>query len=81
MTSEFDPDKWWTWPIPAGYVMTRRENGQPYRLNEFGWGWVEGFEAGRNSMAEDVLGWQERAEDSMRRAVELGQQLRERRKL
>jgi hypothetical protein len=39
----FDPEVWQTWPIPNHAVQTRRDD-RPYRLNEFGDGWVTGFE-------------------------------------
>jgi hypothetical protein len=55
VTDEFDPDKWWTWPIPDEYVNTRHEDGRPWRLSLEGMGWIDGFEAGRNSMAEEIL--------------------------
>lgn len=55
-TNRFDPDRWWTWPIPEAGTMGTRPNGVP-RLNSYGDGWVDGFEAGRNSLAEEILGW------------------------
>lgn len=54
MTSEFDPDKWWTWPIPEHAVLTRRPNGDPWRLDSYGDGWCDGFEAGRKSLADEI---------------------------
>lgn len=54
MTSEFDPDKWWTWPIPEHYMHGLDRRGYP-RLTPEGYGWIDGFEAGRNSLAEEIL--------------------------
>jgi hypothetical protein len=39
----FDPEVWPTWPIPEHAVNSKR-NDLPFRLDEFGLGWVEGFE-------------------------------------
>lgn len=55
MTSEFDPDKWWTWPIPEDYILTR--TGTKLRLSPEGYGWVEGFEAGWEAYAEQETAW------------------------
>jgi hypothetical protein len=51
--SEFDPDKWWTWPIPGAGIQGTKSNGNPI-LNEYGEGWVTGFEAGRISLADEI---------------------------
>jgi hypothetical protein len=55
VTDEFDPDKWWTWPIPEHAILDRHPDGRPRHLDPFGEGWIDGFEAGRNSMAEEIL--------------------------
>lgn len=55
MTSEFDPDKWWTLPVPRDYVLTRREDGSIRSCSTEGWAWIDGFVAGRNSLAEEIL--------------------------
>jgi hypothetical protein len=56
MTREFDPDKWWTWPIPEYYISTYREDGETVsRVTPEGDAWIEGFEAGRNSLAAELL--------------------------
>lgn len=56
MTSEFDPDKWWTWPIPEIFVMGRRANGAP-NLTPEGSAWLDGFEAGWGAYAEQETAW------------------------
>lgn len=41
----FDPELWPTWPFPASSIIGRKTNGTP-RLDQYGEGWCDGFEAG-----------------------------------
>ena len=42
--SYFDPELWQTWPYPQNSVIGRKVNGTP-RLDEYGEGWLDGFDA------------------------------------
>ena len=40
----YDRDVWQTWPIPEHGINTRHPDGRPWRLSEYGEGWVDGWE-------------------------------------
>ena len=40
----FDPDDIKTWPIPDHAVFTRHKDGSFYRVDQYGDGWLAGFE-------------------------------------
>lgn len=40
----FDPDDTGTWPLPGFAVHSRRGDGRPRRVSEYGEGWQDGFD-------------------------------------
>lgn len=41
---DFDPEDWHTWPIPGHAVLTRWDDARPRRLDQYGEGFIDGFE-------------------------------------